>query len=764
MIQRRDPQADHDDLDPGRTHSLPDSDASRSIHAALFAALILFSVDGLTALSRDAIGPVEWLLGAQLVALVGIAVAALFILAAWALGRIPACRPSEWTSGLLAGVAIASPMIDLALVVSRRMGFPFFFALSASVLIVAGSFLARPRSVPHLVWLLCALPAGAIGWGLVEDLKLVYLVDPSVLGAYILAILVVNVGIVVLALGLARIALPRIRVRERTCWAPLSILAGVTAGAMGCTLYTGLYPLTHRLAFVSAFILLTAGIARLVPPPRVPWLGRAVVLSGSLTLVYLFFFVSLVSPALQGLQTRTVLGGLIAEDLAVSSSSHGRLMRLLAQRPEAIAAVRELAASAAWNREAAKLWNASERRPRSVVLLTVDTLRYDFTGYSGRAASGLTPNIDALAGQSARFHQAYVQGGWTLVSIPSLMWSRLPSHLSWGRIVEDADEHFYIEGRAPPGMFVKRVHPFPTAQVGPTLAALLARAGLETAAVVNTGIGRYLDPPFGFARGFHTVANAMDARKAGRDPMEKPRDDLTANLAIDRLHELSGKPFFLWVHFMNLHKPYLSPDSEPFQGYEREVHFVDTQIGRILKCLEDLGESRDAIVVLTSDHGETFGHHGESNHWSALSQEVLRVPLLVSGAGIPVRDVQSPVALMDVAPTILQAFGLPVPDTMEGCSLKPQVAADQSPVRPPIYFETLRLHPRGGPHLVDRAGVLAGKRKVILDRVAQRFQAFDLSTDPGENDDLFTHPDRWESMLDLAAKVVGVCPTSIEIR
>jgi arylsulfatase A-like enzyme len=226
----------------------------------------------------------------------------------------------------------------------------------------------------------------------------------------------------------------------------------------------------------------------------------------------------------------------------------------------------------------------------------------------------------------------------------------------------------------------------------PTLASLLHEAGYETAAIVS---GFPLDRRFGLSRGFDTYDDRLpygdDPRRAAY--VERKADATTeaALRWLGRGRAEASRPFFLWVHYFDPHAPYEPPGelaarfaSHPYDG---EIAFVDTQLGRLLHGLDEKGEAGRTVVLVTSDHGESLGEHGEETHGVFVYDSTIRVPWIMAGPDIaPGRVAETVARGIDVAPTLLDLAGRPVPASMEGRSLR--TAALSPPPDAPAYLES----------------------------------------------------------------------------
>ena len=167
-----------------------------------------------------------------------------------------------------------------------------------------------------------------------------------------------------------------------------------------------------------------------------------------------------------------------------------------------------------------------------------------------------------------------------------------------------------------------------------------------------------LDRRFGLSQGFDTYDDRFQAVHKIGDISERKGDE-TARVARDWLDQHKDRPFFLFVHFYDPHDPYEPP--EPFASqwranpYEGEVAFADHCVGQVLEKLRQLGLYDDTIVVITGDHGEMLGEHGELNHGFFIYEGALRVPLVIRVPGVAAapRAIETPASLVDIVPTLV---------------------------------------------------------------------------------------------------------------
>jgi arylsulfatase A-like enzyme len=365
-------------------------------------------------------------------------------------------------------------------------------------------------------------------------------------------------------------------------------------------------------------------------------------------------------------------------------------------------------------------------KAKGIVLVSIDTLRRDHVGAYGYPRP-TTPRLDALAGDGLLCEDAVSTSSWTLPAHLSMLTSVAPG-VHGGTDLNHGFNH--------------RV---------PTLAALLRKAGYATQAITSH---LYVSAVYGLDDGFDRLDFHQD-RKA---------DDV-AERAIDVLDRVGDRPFFLFLHFYDAHWHYDPPPDRlqlfetGYKGqvtglwqdfsrrdpkrlseadvahlkalYDGEIRFVDDSVGRVLDHLKSRGLDASTLVVVTSDHGEEFLDHGSWEHQKTLYEEVVRIPMLVRGPGVPARREPAQVSLLDVSPTVLSWAGLAVPQAAAGRSLLGSPAASEA------YGETDHTPDRTH-KLFLRAG--AGRWKAIVTLAANgariaREEWYDLASDPGEQRD-----------------------------
>lgn len=345
-----------------------------------------------------------------------------------------------------------------------------------------------------------------------------------------------------------------------------------------------------------------------------------------------------------------------------------------------------------------------------VVLITIDALRADAIG--DPANDAMFPTFTEMKREGAFFTRAIAPGSQTAVSLTAAFTSRYFSQLHWSMHGVGSTRFAY----AADDTSVR----FPQ---------LLTDRGVMTASYCSIN---FLAAEFGVARGFKEQRVIPEGRRhAAAKQMIDP--------LLDRLRRVSDEPAFLFVHLTEPHAPYDRgrKDGTEHQKYLSEVAVADSHVARVWRLLKARFPTRGVLIV-SSDHGEAFGEHETYQHTKTLYEELLRVPLLVRGAGVARAQIDEPVGLIDLGPTILDVFGVPSPASFMGQSLAPLLAGKRASLTRPLAAEG-RLR---------RALYTPSGLKVITDERRKVVEVYDLGRDPGELDNLYgKDPARTEPAL-----------------
>ncbi len=341
----------------------------------------------------------------------------------------------------------------------------------------------------------------------------------------------------------------------------------------------------------------------------------------------------------------------------------------------------------------------------NVLILTLDTTRSDVLGCYGGDPEA-TPHLDRLAAKSHLFERCSTSVPQTLPAHTTLF-----SGLHPGR--HGIRKNFS-------GAVEKRV---------PLLAEDYRKAGFNTGAFVSAFV---LDRRFGLSRGFDVYdPPTFDVRGTVKE--ERCAAE-TVDAAIDWIEDQEG-PWFAWVHLFDPHSPYKPPEpfAERFPGdpYLGEVASMDSEIGRLIRTLEESGIMDQTGVIVCGDHGEGLGDHGEPSHGILLYESTTRVPLLIHmPAQTEGRRHQQPVALIDLAPTLLDVISQT--GSFDGESLLPTLIGKSiGESSRTLYMESLEGYFRSGWSPIY--ALIEGRWKYIL---SPRPELYDVVADPSETEDL----------------------------
>jgi choline-sulfatase len=369
--------------------------------------------------------------------------------------------------------------------------------------------------------------------------------------------------------------------------------------------------------------------------------------------------------------------------------------------------------------------------PPSIVIITVDALRADHLGCYGYGRD-TSPNIDRLVAGGLRFEWAWTPEPLTGPAMCSMVTGLYP--------------HQHAATRNGLRM-----------QAGlNSLPKILAQHGYATAAFVGTWTLK--DNLTLLGEHFDTYGERLSRRRwfgilNSEATCEDVTDDALGWLEEDR-RKKPGRPFLLWVHYIEPHAPYrfheeyaerLGVNDDQLRKrdrYDTEIAAVDQSIGRLLEGVRSVVDDRELVIVFTADHGESLGEHGYWGHGRNLYEQSLRIPMaLVWKGSIPAGNLVSQATLLDVAPTLLELAGIEAPQDLPGKSWAEAARGGQAPAPGGVdYFQAHRGAVHGGTHDSDKkrskgllsVAIITDGRKEILVLNPQEHQLFDVAGDPGE--------------------------------
>jgi arylsulfatase A-like enzyme len=390
---------------------------------------------------------------------------------------------------------------------------------------------------------------------------------------------------------------------------------------------------------------------------------------------------------------------------------------------------------------------------KNVIIISVDTLRADHLGCYGYPLN-TSPNIDRLSPDSIRFSHCYTVTPLTAPAFSSLFTSLTP----------------YKHGSKRNGLS--------TYQNVKTLPYFLKRFGYySTAFISNWPLRKKL---LALHRDFDEYYEVFSRRRFfGIFDSEGEAPHVTKK-AIDWLENNHKKRFFLWVHYTEPHRPYISHKNFTFdyqhvsaaqyppgtklkriKKYDSEIAYADFYIGKLLEKIKSLDLYHEALIIFHSDHGESFGEHNYFYHGRRLYNSTLHVPLIIKLPGSRPRNGvrQENVSLLDISPTIFSILNLSVYPKMEGISLFQE--GHQSLDRT-IFFETYggsvhrkrqnkKFHLKVKP---IRYAILNSSTKVIYNLKNKTFEAYCLKNDPFEGENIIKIENKQPNLEDMKQALV----------
>ncbi len=390
---------------------------------------------------------------------------------------------------------------------------------------------------------------------------------------------------------------------------------------------------------------------------------------------------------------------------------------------------------------------------RNVILLTIDTLRKDVLGCYG--GSNFTPFVDSIQKRCIQFTKAHSPGPYTKAAFPGLLTSS-----------------YYLEYGKERMLSGKRV----------LISEILKKSGIITAGFHSNP---YISEDLGWNRGWDVFYDSMEDEVGDMFPYIKAEKiNKKVNVWLSSYKMLGGnKPFFLWVHYMDIHEPYI-----PAQSYIESIDFsihlneeemfnlfktvllnrdisdrqtidllkklysahvieVDHRIKDFFAILEKWDLLKDSWVIMTTDHGDEFGEHGGLSHDGKMYAELVHVPLIIFDSQREKEErCDTLVSTIDVPPTILHLFGLNPIEAFQGHSLLP---LKEYPIRG-VFGEALDKH--GSEEQGEEKEVhyyREGDLKIIYRERDDSWEVYDLKADPKELHNIITLSPEAERMQEI---------------
>jgi choline-sulfatase len=415
---------------------------------------------------------------------------------------------------------------------------------------------------------------------------------------------------------------------------------------------------------------------------------------------------------------------------------------------------------------AAGLSGCQPQRDPNVLILVIDALRPDHLGCYGYGLA-TSPTIDGLARRGVLFTDATSPSSYTRAAVPSIFASVYPNAhgvLSQGKQVEMLSDEYH------------------------TLAETLKERGYVTVAFApNPSLHR----SFNFDQGFDLYDDNFQVAGPKTQDFETARkiNDRTLAWLRNNQRNNQGKPFFAYLHYRDVHAPYVPPPpydrmfDQPGQGrplteaeyksqpadiksplryqdlgsyvaqYDGEIRYTDDHLARFLDTLSKEGFLDDTVIFLTADHGESFLEHGSWTHGTGLYEELTHVPLLLvlPGEKTTGRRVAVPVQTTDIYPTVLELMNVEIPPGLQGRSLLKAIQGQADPNRPVFSEALVNRHLRPW-NFGQFAAVRSGGWKLIYNRWSRSSELYNLALDPAETQNLVDRePKRARDLLRLVA-------------
>lgn len=340
------------------------------------------------------------------------------------------------------------------------------------------------------------------------------------------------------------------------------------------------------------------------------------------------------------------------------------------------------------------------RGRHNIVLVVVDTLRADALP-PARPEDGMpfvvpedTPRINAWMEGAFRFRHAYSTSTKTHRAMPTMF-----------RSIRAGDDPL---------------------NSGVALGLRMEALGLRPGASVNT---------FFIAQKFPQIAALMDGFGEDVSVYEKLDTNDAVPNTLELIRSFGDQQFFMWLHMYNVHDPGFdgkmlgAKDGSRVERYQRSLRYLDAQFGALLDGLAELGVDDDTIVVLTADHGEGLGDHGQMLHGPNVFEEDIGVPLAFAIPGTAGRVIEETVGTLDLPPTLVDLLGGPPDPADRGRSLVPLFVSEPQQPERPYFFEAADN---------DTVGVVIGRDKLIYESDIDVAHRFDVGIDPDERSDMFS--------------------------
>lgn len=357
------------------------------------------------------------------------------------------------------------------------------------------------------------------------------------------------------------------------------------------------------------------------------------------------------------------------------------------------------------------------KKPWNILLLTIDTVRYDHTSFGGYKDKGrdTTPRLSELVAKSTNFTFAHAPAAGTMASIPAILTSRF---FHSGVAFTDEPRPGW-----PPILLPENL----------MLAEIMKKGGYYTGAI---GSHEWWSD-WGIEQGFDEFDNSIGEKV---DPFRVVADKVTDHI-LAFVSRNSKRKWFLWAHYIDPHGRYVAhPDvvdygREDGDLYDGELRWTDQEVGRLLDEMKRMPQYANTIVIVTSDHGESMGEHGIplGTHGTALYRELTHVPLIFFIPDNPPRVINGPVTNLDIVPTMAQLGDIDVSkEHFEGRSLVASLFYGKEDKNRIVFSET------NAPN--KRRAAIGDRYRLIFFLNSNLYELYDRISDPAELTNLALKP------------------------
>ncbi len=380
----------------------------------------------------------------------------------------------------------------------------------------------------------------------------------------------------------------------------------------------------------------------------------------------------------------------------------------------------------------------------NILLITVDSLRADFVSPWNKNFKSIAPNLHKIAEESVVFKNAFSHSSHTRCSFASLFTSKYPSEKTYPVLSGN-----YI-----------------------TMAKILKDAGYRTVGIHSNP---FLSKPFGYTDGFDILEDTIYPWKSEILPKK-------FHLILSRILRIVGKqpylsaeginkkvfkylndikePFFLWIHYMDVHGPYQSKKgfsyfnkmkgeilwqkalklphlitqkerSNLVEWYKEEIFYFDNHFGKLIDLMKRKSFFKNTMLIFCSDHGDAFYEHGFYRHERFLYDELLHVPLLIRHPDMDFGEIDELVGLVDILPTILDILDIKKEYKFDGESLLPLIKGRGKKIKNFIIADTTLDDAH--PHICIRTA----EWKLIINENNKKYELYNLKDDPEEKNNLY---------------------------